>query len=80
MENTSNGLSDREVPHMGKSLDRSYLIRAELYKHSDWWPSKVLPRGRHRFTIRETVPWKIHHIGLRQEINTYKAPSLKYTG
>lgn len=25
---------------------------------------KALPRGRHRFTVRETVSWAIHHMGL----------------
>ncbi len=60
VKNTSHGLTLWEVPHVKRSpCGRSYL-KWNYCNAAD----RALPRGRHRFTIRETISRTIYHMEL----------------
>ncbi len=65
------------VLHTTGPWGRSYLGVGRRAASRAW--QRALSKGRHRFTVRETLPWKNTHMGLPEGNQAIRTPS-QYRG
>ncbi len=61
------------VLHTTGPWGRSYLGVGRRAASRAW--QRALSKGRHRFTVRETLPWKNTHMGLPEGNQAIRTPS-----